>query len=327
MIRSTLRKFILSISLVFLLSGCNPMKNSESPTLQGSPTASRSGFRVIAYVTGAAVASVIPYEKLTHINYAFLLPNEDGTFQDLGNTWLIGQLVPLAHKQNVKVLISVGGWGWDAQFEKMAANPGTRAAFVKNLVKIVAQYQFDGADIDWEYPDAGASAQNFLSLMQELRAALPKDSLLTAAVVALGEHGAGIPFESFALMDFVNIMAYDDDSGSQHSSLNYAISALDYWLERGLPQDKATLGVPFYARPTETPYAQIVKDNPAAAQLDSTLFNGVQINYNGIPTIQAKTHLALQRASGIMFWTLENDASGDLSLLSAIHQVVVNAGK
>jgi chitinase len=237
---------------------------------------------------------------------------------------LIGQLVPLAHKQNVKVLISVGGWGWDDQFEKMAANPSTRTAFVKNLVKIVALYQFDGADIDWEYPDAGPSAQNFLALMQELRAALPKGSLLTAAVVALGDHGAGIPSESFAQMDFVNIMAYDD-SGPQHSSLNYAVTALDYWLERGLPPEKATLGVPFYARPTETPYAQIVKDNPAAAQLDSTLFNGVQINYNGIPTIQAKTHLALQRASGIMFWTLENDASGDLSLLSAIHQVVVNA--
>ena len=299
------------------------MTKSNDPDLQNTHSSSRHGFRVVAYVTDTAVASVIPYDKLTHINYAFLLPNEDGTFRELVNTWLIGQLVPLAHKQNVKVLISVGGWGWDAQFEKMAENPSTRTAFVKNLVKIVAQYQFDGVDIDWEYPDAGASARNFLALMQELRAALPKGSLLTAAVVALGEHGAGIPFESFALMDFVNIMAYDD-SGPQHSSLNYAISALDYWLERGLLPEKATLGVPFYARPTETPYAQIVKNNPAAAQLDSTLFNGIQINYNGIPTIQAKTHLALQRASGIMFWTLENDTNGDLSLLSAIHQVVLD---
>lgn len=303
------------------------MAKSIKPSSQNASDSRRPSFRVIAYVTNSAVASVIPYDKLTHINFAFLLPNEDGSFQELLNTWLIGQLIPLAHKQDVKVLISVGGWGWDAQFEKMAANHSTRAAFVKNLVKIMAQYQFDGVDIDWEYPDAGASAQNFLALMQELRVALPKDSLLTAAVVALGEHAAGIPFEAFALMDFVNIMAYDDDSGPQHSSLNYAISALDYWLERGLPPEKATLGVPFYARPTETPYAQIVKDNPATAQLDSTLFNGIQINYNGIPTIQAKTHLALQRASGIMFWTLENDASGDLSLLSAIHLVVVDAGK
>jgi GH18 family chitinase len=127
-------------------------------------------------------------------------------------------------------------------------------------------------------------------------------------------------------MDFINIMAYDGD-GAQHSSMDYAQSALDYWLGRGLPPEKATLGVPFYARPTEIPYRRIAMDDPAAAQLDSTVYAGILINYNGIPTIQAKTRLAMQRASGIMFWTLEDDASGELSLLGAIHQVVVNSGK
>ena len=302
------------------------MTNQNNSALEKSPTSKLSTFRVIAYVTEAIVPAVIPYDKLTHINYAFLLPNEDGTFRDLLNSWKIGELVNLAHRRNVKVLISVGGWGWDKQFETLAANPASRAAFVRNLVKTVDEFQFDGADIDWEYPNPGESAQNFLALMQELRAALPKSSLLTAAVVALGEHGPGIPTESFAWMDFANIMAYDD-AGPIHSSIEYARSALDYWLGRGLPPEKATLGVPFYARPTETAYSQIVKADPAAAQLDSTTYAGIQINYNGIPTIQAKTRLAMQRASGIMFWTLDQDASGDLSLLSAIHQVVVTGEK
>jgi GH18 family chitinase len=240
---------------------------------------------------------------------------------------MIGELVSQAHQHSVKVLISVGGWGWDKQFETMAASPSFRMTFVQNLVNVFNQYQFDGADIDWEYPQSGQSSLNFLALMQELRAALPKDKLLTAAVVALGENGAGIPNESFDLMDFVNIMAYDN-SGSEHSSLDFARSALDYWLGRGLPAEKATLGVPFYARgssawQTELTYARIVKDDPAAAQVDSTTSNGILVNYNGIPTMQAKTRLAMERASGIMFWTLENDASGDLSLLNAIHQVVI----
>ena len=121
-------------------------------------------------------------------------------------------------------------------------------------------------------------------------------------------------------------MAYDN-AGAEHSSLDYARSALDYWLERGLPPEKAILGVPFYARPSETSYAKIVEADPKAAQLNSTNYYGLQINYNGIPTIQAKTRLALRRGSGIMFWTLENDATGDLSLVAAIHQVVVNNGK
>ena len=302
------------------------MTKPNAPVPEESSTAKPRGFRVVAYATAAIVPGVISYDQITHINYAFLLPNEDGTFIALLNTWKIGELVRLAHQKDVKVLISVGGWGLDKQFEALASAPATRTAFVRNLVRIVQENQFDGADIDWEYPDPGPSSQNFLALMQELRAALPEDKLLTAAVVALGEHGPGIPSEAFALLDFANIMAYDN-AGAEHSSLDYARSALDYWLERGLPPEKATLGVPFYARPSETSYAKIVEANPGAAQLDSTTYGGMQINYNGIPTIQAKTRLAIQRASGIMFWTLENDATGDLSLLSAIHQVVLDSGQ
>jgi GH18 family chitinase len=300
------------------------MAKPNSPSPKKSPKAEPAAFRVVAYVTDAAVPAVIPYPELTHINYAFLIPNADGTFAQM-NSWMPGELVRLAHQQNVKVLISVGGWGWDKQFTSLAANPATRTAFVQNLVKIVEQYAFDGADIDWEFPDPDQSSQNFLALMQELRAALPKDKLLTAAVAALGQNAAVIPSESFGLMDFVNIMAYDN-SGPQHSSMDFAQSALDYWLGHGLPPSKAVLGVPFYAQPADISYGKIIKADPAAAQVDEISYAGMLINYNGIPTIQAKTRLAIQRASGIMFWTLEMDASGDLSLLKAINQVVREGG-
>jgi chitinase len=83
------------------------------------------------------------------------------------------------------------------------------------------------------------------------------------------------------------------------------------------------LGVPFYARPNEMPYRKIVELDPGAAQTDFFDYYGTTINYNGIPTIQAKTRLAMERGSGIMFWTLEGDTTGDLSLLAAIHAVVV----
>ncbi len=308
---------------------------SPSPTDTSTPVSSPSPlprpFRVIAYATDAAIPALIPYDKLTHINYAFLIPNDDGTFAPIINTFMVGELLRQAHENKIKVLVSVGGWGWDPQFETAAADPVLRSAFVQNLVRVVAENQFDGADIDWEYPDPGQSSRNFLALMQELRAALPKDKLLTAAVAALGEHAEGIPTESFALMDFVNLMAYDN-TGPQHSSLDFAQSSLDYWLDRGLPPEKMVLGVPFYgrgtnARSTQLAYSKIVKADPANAQVDSATASGVLLNYNGIPTIQAKTRLAMQRGGGIMFWTLENDAQGDLSLLNAIHQVVVNGGK
>ncbi len=144
-------------------------------------------------MTDAAVPVVIPYDKLTHINYAFLIPNEDGTFVPILNAYMVEELIQLSHQNGVKVLVSVGDWGWDAQFEKMAADPSLRKLFVQNLMKVVDQNEFDGVDIDWEYPHEGASSLNFLALMQELRAALPKGALLTAAVAALGDNAAGLP--------------------------------------------------------------------------------------------------------------------------------------
>ena len=62
--------------------------------------------------------------------------------------------------------------------------------------------------------------------------------------------------------------------------------------------------------------------NPQNAYVDTIEWNGAPIVYNGIPTIQAKTQLAMDKAGGIMFWTLEHDALDDLSLLKAIDGVV-----
>jgi len=277
-------------------------------------------FRVIGYVTASVVVEQVPFDKLTHINYAFLVPNADGTFQPMPNTWKLKALAEQGRKHNVQVLISVGGWGWDAQFEQLAADPQKRSVFVDGLVQFVAENDLDGADIDWEYPDPGQSAQNFLALMTELRAALPKDKLLTAAVIAFGdEYGQGIPAESFALMDFINIMTYD---GDLHGSLEQFNLGLDYWLGRGIPPEKLVMGVPFYSRPGEIIYRKIVEADPAAAWQDSIELAGAIQRYNGVPTMRAKTEIALQRASGIMIWTVEYDAPGEASLLSAITETI-----
>jgi GH18 family chitinase len=275
-------------------------------------------FRVIAYVTAAVVPEVIPYERLTHINYAFLIPNADGTFAPMANTWKLEKIVADAHQAGVQVLISVGGWGWDEQFEVMAADPDRRALFVANLTDFVHEHGLDGSDIDWEYPDPGQSAENFLALIRELRQAMP-DKLLTTAVVSYGATGEGVLSETFELFDFVNVMTYD---GPDHGTMEQYQTGLDYWQGRGLPPEKTVMGLPFYARPIEAVYRKIVEADPQAAFLDTIEWNGEMIYYNGIPTIQAKTELAMERAGGIMFWTLEHDAMDDLSLLKAIDATV-----
>ena len=287
-----------------------------------TPVPSARPFIVLAYATDGIFADIIPYDKLTHINYSFLTPKSDGTFNPINNGWKLKQIVRDGHAHDVKVSISVGGWGWDAQFEELAADPASRSAFVRNLKAFVDEYGLDGVDMDWEYPDQGQSSQNFLALIKELRSAMP-EKLLTTAVVSYGDdNGLGVPNESFELFDFVNIMTYD---GPDHGTMEQFERGLSYWSERGLPKEKIVMGMPFYSHVKDSSaegvtFAKLVQADPAAAKVDEFDYYGMTEVYNGIPTVQAKTRIALDKASGVMFWALDHDAQGEFSLVNSIYQ-------
>lgn len=293
------------------------------PTVTAVP---EEPFRIIGYVTGNDIVDMVPFDKVTHINYAFVIPNEDGTLKTIANGWKLEDLVEQAHEQDVPVLISVGGWGHDETFEILAANPEARATLVQELVDFVEQYNLDGVDMDWEYPDPVSespdSAENYLLLMQalgeEMRA---RDKLLTAAVVALGYYGEGVDTAVFDEVDFLNLMVYDKGEG-HHSDFQYALDAIAYWQARGLTPEKTVLGLPFYGRPRLTSYREIVEDDPNAVRLDEVERYGQMEYYNGIPTIQQKTELALEKASGVMIWTLAQDTQDETSLLNAIVETI-----
>lgn len=322
------RLTIICMSLFLcLLAACRP--TAVEPTATPNPTATAvppEPFRVIGYVTEAVIVELVPFDKLTHINYAFALPNADGSLKPLANGWKIDQLVQKAHDHNVKVLISVGGWGHDHTFEALAADADARATLVQALVDLVEKHNFDGVDMDWEYPDppseSADSAQNNLLLMQALGAEMrARGKLLTAAVVALGYYGDGVLTAVFDEIDFLNLMAYDQGD-EQHSPLSYAQQSVAYWAERGLAKEKMVLGVPFYGRPQHIPYNKLVEANADAPFVDEIEYQGTLVNYNGIPTIKAKTELALAQTSGIMIWTLSLDTDDDSSLLQAIYQTI-----
>ena len=284
-------------------------------------------FRVIGYVTDkGAEASDDQLRQLTHVNYAFVIPRADGTLFEIANTWKLEGYVERAHEHGGQVLISVGGWGWDDEFERLASAEATRATFVGEVVALVEAFDLDGADIDWEYPDPGASSEAFTALMTELRDALPADRLLTAAVAALGPNAEGVSADVFSIVDFLNVMAYDGDAPDGHASMTYAEEALTYWADRGLPAEKVVLGVPFYARPLEIPYRELVEADETAPDHDEVEHYSTVVNYNGLDTIRRKTELAMAEASGIMFWKLDDDTLDESSLLGAIRAAVDAAG-
>ncbi len=284
-------------------------------------------FKVVGYFAawaGANEENLIEYEKYTHLNYSFAIPNTDGKLKPLENASRLATIVQNAHAVGTKVFIAVGGWSdqgevLDSRFEAIGASPTYRQNLVNDVMALVAQYNLDGVDMDWEYPNAGASADNYEALMMAFANQLhPAGKELSAAVSALS-GGEGIKTSLLTVIDHLNIMAYDGDAGAGHSPYSYAESALNYWIDqRGLPADRAILGLPMYARPSWKAYNTLLGEGASATadQFGSDY-------YNGTTTIAAKTQLAVQRAGGIMFWEISQDVHDNRSLLRAAYNAIV----
>ena len=293
-------------------------------TLLGSSFSAHAAFKVVGYFPSwAGDVNSIQYDKVTHINYSFVLPNHDGSLQSLdGGAWRLQSLVQKAHQQGVKVLIAIGGWnnGDDSAFRSLASNAAYRNNFVNNVVNFVNQYHLDGVDIDWEYPD-GWEVPHYRTLMQQLSQAMhSRGKLLTAAVTATDFPGS-VDAAVINSVDFLNLMVYD--LGEPHSPFAAAQNAINHWkYSEGLPKDKAVLGVPFYSHKNWVSYRDVIaRYGKWAAQVD----NAGGLDYNGQPTIRAKSELALMEAGGVMFWEISQDTRDETSLMRTIWDVVGSA--
>jgi GH18 family chitinase len=291
-------------------------------------------FKVIGYYSlraamAADVASV-PFDKLTHINLAFLNPDPQGNFtRDYS---ALGPFVDAAREKNVKVLASIGGGGAHPYYHDLLTDE-KRTAFIDRLVATADKYKLDGIDVDLEGRDIDANYEAFVvELAKSLR---EKNKLITSAIAVF--YKDQLSDSALAQYDFVNIMSYDHtgpwrpERPGPHSTYEHAVEALEYFgVTRKIPQEKLVLGVPFYGygygpeltSPAVTmTYKEIVAAFAGAEEADQwNMPGGKIIYYNGLPTIRRKTMLAKDKASGIMIWQLLGDAPGEKSLLAAINE-------
>lgn len=132
-------------------------------------------------------------------------------------------LLQMGKKQGVKVVASLGGWSMSKHFCEVAADDALRATLVRECANLITELEFDGVDFDWEYPNAkGMNIEhysdkdyaNFALLMEEVRDAIGRDKLITAAMSASPANLAGFDWGRLqASMDFFNIMTYDINGG------------------------------------------------------------------------------------------------------------------
>lgn len=240
-----------------VLVSCGSVKSGEEAV-----AASRDSKVVVAYVTSWSEVMPDP-QYMTHINYAFGHVNESFNGVKIDNEERLRQIVDLRkQKPELKVLLSIGGWG-SGRFSEMAANDEYRRAFAADCDRVVKEFALDGIDIDWEYPTSSMAnissspddTENFTLLMQDIRAAIGNEKELTLATVASARY---IDFKAILpSVDFVNIMAYDMASAPKHHSALYpsghsgditSDGAVTAHLKAGVPPSKLVMGMPFYGR-------------------------------------------------------------------------------
>jgi chitinase len=223
----------------------------------------------------------INFRLYTHLCHAFLLADEEGKLQQARNV-PSRELTGEAHKAGVKVILSVGGWGWDKQFASIVAKPDAEDRYVKAVMEIVDEFDYDGIDLDWEYPDTEQEVIGFERLSRRFRKQLDAVGARKSRPMVLTMAAAANPGtlkwlgKEFLLenMDWINVMTYDftgdwANYAGHHSPLfasskqpgrspRSAELTMKYLLEeRGLPANRLALGVPLYGRgfPVSDPYA------------------------------------------------------------------------
>lgn len=220
--------------------------------------------------------SKIDYSKYTHICYAFSIPDGNGNM-GIDNPSVLTDLVNRSHANNVKVLLSVGGWlsssPSNTPFETIANSTTAINQLATVCGNLVTQYNLDGIDLDWEYPTSKTKWNNVAVVLGNKLHGMGK--LFTAAVSESASNN-GNNYDNVTMLDLVNIMCYGNDA--------LASSAMSYWTSRGVPQNKRMLGVPFYS-----------SDNNSAEHI-------------------RKANMAKTTAGGIMIWDIATEY-GDINAI------------
>ncbi|CAG9861620.1 unnamed protein product [Phyllotreta striolata] len=214
----------------------------------------------------------------THINVAFGRVVNNSLYLTDYNKECLKKIVKLKQVNNdLKVLVSVGGAG-DVEngFPEMVLNHTNRKTFIKSVVSYVREFNIDGIDLDWEFPNVNNTEDkrqkvHFTQLLEEIRKSINRQKnqqyLLTVAVAApltLIAQSYDVAYMN-DYVDFVNLMSYDyhfytkwtpftgfnsplyasDNEVFIFGTLNVNYSA-NVWYNLGMDRSKIIVGLPIY---------------------------------------------------------------------------------
>lgn len=291
-----LRWLVLSACLV-PIGGCGAEMadpSAQRDTVAHLPNVVVGYFTEWGIYTADYTLADVPADRLTHLIYAFT-KIEDGRIAVVdpqaayhfelppernNGPWPQGQLAQLRFLRerypHLRILVAVGGWTLSANFSDAVASASARTFLADSIVEFLVRYQFDGVDLDWEYPVSGGlpdnttrleDTENYVLLVRLLRKRLQtarswngENFLITVATPPGASTLANFDLRAMApYVDWFNIMAYDyhgawsDVTGhlAPITGPPGAASVMDTvrrHKEQGVPARQLVLGIPLFAR-------------------------------------------------------------------------------
>ncbi|XP_058056417.1 probable chitinase 10 [Anopheles bellator] len=255
------------------------------------PTTGNNDFKVVCYFTnwawyrqgdGKYTPDDIDSTLCTHIVYGFAVLDRESLTIKTHDSWAdidnrFYERVVEQKRKGAKVTLALGGWNDSLgdKYSKLVRDASARARFVKHAVEFIEKYDFDGLDLDWEYPVCWQvdcqkgypdEKEGFAMLVQELAVEFrPRQWLLSAAVSPskmVIDAGYDVPSLS-EYFDWIAVMTYDfhgnwDKQTGHVAPLYYypgdtydyfnANFSINYWIEKGAPSKKLVMGMPLYGQ-------------------------------------------------------------------------------
>ncbi|HMT28268.1 MAG TPA: glycoside hydrolase family 18 protein [Bacteroidia bacterium] len=252
--------------LIFLWNiFCFPFSSAAQKTTE---------FRIIGYYSGNTIpVDSFETDKLTHLIFSF--GNLNGNRFQINNgidSATIQSMVQLkADNPNLKVMLSLGGWGGCKTCSDVFNTRDGREEFVKSVKEVTTYFKTDGIDLDWEYPAIKGfpdhtfrkeDRDNFTLLLKELRKVMGDSFEISFAAGGFTDYiNTSIDWkEVIKYTNFINIMSYDLVHGyskisghhtplystpQQTESTDHAVQML---LHEGVPAEQLVIGAAFYGR-------------------------------------------------------------------------------
>jgi chitinase len=239
-----------------------------------SAAQSTKKLNVIGYYFGSPEkVDSIAAEKLSHIIFSFChLKGNTLQVDDSKDATTLTNLVALKKRNpDLKVLLSLGGWGGCATCSDVFSTAEGRSSFAKSVLALNQFFGTDGIDLDWEYPTIEgypghlyqpSDKQNFTALVKELRTVLGSRYEISFAAGGFQKFlDESVAWKAvMEVVDRVNLMTYDLVNGystvtGHHTALYSAPgqpestdNAVQFLKRMGIPADKLVIGAAFYGR-------------------------------------------------------------------------------